>query len=138
MATAHAQLGPYKEKLSRQIVRQATAGTGQSTKMGRVSYDGRVTEVELDPAAAIAADATNIRIFTLYNRGQAGAGTVSMATLDTIIAFVDNVPRLMTLSVVAGALEVLQGDRLELVETVGGSGVASGGFDCTVSISRYG
>lgn len=139
MVSANAHYGATKQVLRGQLVRQATAGTGQSTTLGHANRYSRVTEVKLTPAAAVAADADNNRIWTVYNRGQAGAGTTVLATLDTsTTAFVDNVARLMTLSATAADLEMAPGDQIEVVETVEGTGVAHGGMFCELTLSQYG
>ena len=93
MASANAQLGPIKDHLIVQVVRQATAGTGQSTGAGIVKFDGRVTAATLRQAGvALTGDPTNNRIFTLFNRGQAvpPVGTTSVATLTTTANISDN------------------------------------------------
>src|SRR5436190_11607004 len=78
---------------------QATAGTGQSTIIPEIKTAGRVTEVAIIPSAAVVANGTNYRIFTLFNRGNTGVGTTSVATMDTsVTGLTDNDERLMTLS----------------------------------------
>lgn len=130
-------VGPYTDHLRAQIVRQATAATDQSTMMGKAPYAGVLASATFTPAVAVAADGTNNRIFTLYNRGQAGAGTTSMATFTTTTAWVDNVDIAMTLTATAADRVVAAGDILEVVETHGGTGVAHGGAFLDVAISRY-
>lgn len=113
---------------------QGTAGTGQSRILGVVRRAGSISEVALTPVAAVAADATDYRIWTLFNR-TTGAGTVVVATLTTAtVAFVDNVTRLMTLTATLADRVVAVGDVLELVETVGGSGRAHGGYHAQATI----
>lgn len=136
-------LSPYTDHVTQQVVRQATAGTDQSTIIGKVAKDGVVTAAELLPAVAMASSDSVSRTFTLFNRGQAGAGTTSVATYQTLAtptdyAFADNVARAMTLSATPANLVVVAGDILELVETHASTGTAHGGFRCDVSINRYG
>lgn len=131
-------VGPYKDHYTQQIVRQATAGTTQSTHMNdKIRFAGVLASAIITPALAVAADPTNNRIFTLFNRGQTGVGTTSMATFTTSTAWVDNVDIAMTLSGTPANLVVAAGDRLELVETVGGTGVAHGGGVLDLTVNRY-
>lgn len=113
---------------------QGTAGTAQNRIYGKVRRAGSVSEVELIPQAAVAADGSNYRTWSLLNR-VAGAGTVVIATLTTAtVAFVDNVPRLMTLSATLADRVVAVGDVLELTEAATGTGVAHGGYQAQVTI----
>lgn len=114
---------------------QATANAGQSTILPEIKIAGRVTEVSILPAAAVAANGTNYRTWTLYNRGSDGTGTTVMATMDTsTTGLTDNDERLMTLSATAANLVVAAGDVLELVETVAAAGVAHSGGQCDVAV----
>lgn len=119
---------PFTIEIDAEIVPQATAGTGQSTTIGEAPFAGVVSAASIILTAAVAFNATNYRIFTLFNRGQAGAGTIVVATLDTsAVAFVADDERAMTLSGTPANLVLVKGDVLELVETVAGTGVAHGG-----------
>lgn len=113
---------------------QATAGTGQTAIVAEIKTAGRVTEVAIQSAAAVAFNATNYRIFTLYNRGSDGSGTTVVATLDTsAVSLGDNDESLMTLSATAANLVVAANDILEIVETVAATGVAHGGYRIEVA-----
>lgn len=129
-------MATYNDHLRQQIVRQATAGTDQSTIMGRAPFAGVLSQAELLPATALTGDPTNNRVFTVFNRGQAGAGTTSMAALTTTANQSDNVAFNLTLSGTPANLVVAQGDILELVETHGGTGVAHGGYLADLTIAR--
>lgn len=136
-------LSPYTDKVTQQIVRQATAGTDQSTIVGKVPFAGVLTAAELLPAVAMASSDSVSRTFTLYNRGQAGAGTTVLATYQTLAtptdyAFVDNVAKAMTLTATTADRVLAQDDILELVETHASTGTAHGGFRFSASINRYG
>lgn len=130
-------VGPYKDHMYAQIVRQATAGTTQSTILGKAPCAGVLAEIRVTPALALTGDGTNNRIFTLFNRGQAGAGTTNMGTLTTTASWTDNVDFTIPLSGTPANLVVAKNDILELVETVGGTGVAHGGLQLDVTINRY-
>jgi hypothetical protein len=108
-------------------IAQGTAGTDESVEVGEVQYDATVTEVSIIPNAALTADATNNRTFTLQNRLQDGTGTTVVATLVTDVAggnWVAHDEKLMTLTATVANRNVAAGDVLTMVETHGGSGVA--------------
>jgi hypothetical protein len=98
-----------------------TAAGVPETIIGEAPFDGTNNEIGIIPEAAlVAADAT-ARTLTCYNRGQAGAGVTVVGTLTTTLAggnWVAGDKKLFTLSAVAGALNFVQGDVFEIVETV--------------------
>jgi hypothetical protein len=106
--------------------------------VGEAPFDGTVTAVTFTPEAAITGDNTNTRTFTLVNKGQAGAGTTVVATLafttgNNGVAFDE---KAFTLSAVAGATAVVEGDILAAVEAVAGTGLANPGGRIEVTYSR--
>lgn len=128
----------YHEHMRTQVVRQATAGTDQTTIIGKVGRAGVLAAASLLPATTSAFDGTNYRIYTLTNLGQAGAGSTSMATLDTsAVALTAKTERAMALSGTPANLAVAAGDILAIVETHAGTGVAHGGalFDSTIDVT---
>lgn len=126
----------FTRRQTANVPAQGTAGTGQSTIVAEIKQAGSLSEVAIQPAAAVVANATNYRIFTLFNRGSDGTGTTSMATMDTsTTGLVDNDERLMTLSGTAANLVVAANDILELVETVAGTGVAHGGYRVETAVA---
>jgi hypothetical protein len=119
------------------IPAQATAGTVQSTDIAEVPFNGTIIGASLTTPVAVAANATNYRIFTLQNRGAAGTGTTVLATLDTsTTGFVAHDEREMVLSATPADLEVAAGDILAIVETVAAAGVAHSGFLASVAQDR--
>lgn len=108
-------------------VAQGTAGTSEGCVVGRAPFDGTLVTASIIPQAALTADATNNRTFSLHNRGQAGTGTTVMATLVTDVAggnWVAYDEKFMTLSGTPANLQFSQGDVFAIVETTGGTGVA--------------
>lgn len=106
--------------------------------VGEAPFDGTVTAVTFTPEAAITGDNTNTRSLLLHNKGQAGAGTTVVATLafttgNNGVAFDE---KAFTLSAVAGATTVAEGNILAVVETVGASGLANPGGRIEVTMSR--
>src|SRR5688572_24992635 len=112
--------------------------TTDSFTVGEVNADGRVTSVTYTPEAASTGDNTNKRTYTLVNKGQAGAGTTVIATLDLVtgnnlVAFDE---KAATLSVVANAVNVVQGDILAWTSTHAGTGLVDPGGTVKVTIER--
>jgi len=104
--------------------------------IGEVHESGTVTEVSIVMPAAAAAETTSYRIFTIQNRGTAGTGTVTIATIDTsTTGFTAYDERVATLATAANRL-VEAGAVLAVSETVNSSGVAHNGYKVTVKVSR--
>lgn len=129
---------PYTQKIGDQVPAVA-ANADADQIVGVAPLGGTVTAVSFTPEAAMTGHTTESRTLTLVNKGQAGIGTVVIATL-AFIATVDGVAfdaKAFTLSVVAGATTVVAGDTLALVSThVGTTGLADPGGRVEVTISR--
>lgn len=126
----------YTRRQNANVPAQATAATVQATIVAEVKQAGSLSECAIQPAAAVVANASNYRTFTLTNRGATGVGTTVMATYDTsTTGLVDNDETLMTLSATPANLVVAANDILEMVETVTGTGVAHGGYRVEVAIA---
>ncbi|TXH18665.1 MAG: hypothetical protein E6R03_01775 [Hyphomicrobiaceae bacterium] len=121
-----ANTSPFTDRYTAQVPAQGTAGTAQATIIDRMRVAGTVTAAGLIPTGAVAADGTDYRVWTIYNRGTSGSGTTVVATLSTLSsaegALTDNDEKAFTLSGTAANLVVAEGDVLEVAETVGGSG----------------
>jgi hypothetical protein len=118
----------------------AGAAVDQDQVIGEAPFAGTVSSVIITPEAALTANGTNYRTFSVVNKGQAGAGTTAVATFatdtpttDDLVAFDD---KSITLSAVSGATTVADGDVLAVVETHAGTGVAHSGYKVTVEITR--
>lgn len=116
----------------------ATAGTDDSTVLGRAPYAGTVTEVTYTPDAAITGAATNHRAVRLRNRGQSGAGTTVVAELafDAGINAAAFDERTIPLSGTAANLVVAEGDILEWFSDAIGTGMVDPGGLARCVISR--
>jgi hypothetical protein len=107
-------------------IADAAAGTAISEKaISRPRIKGTVTSIEFT-GAAIAADNTDYVTVTIAKRDGAGGAAVSLGTYDSraanngaVTAFV---PASFTLSVVAGALFLLETDVVTVTTVKGGSG----------------
>ena len=119
-------MGVFVQKLAEaDLPVTPAAGTLTETVLGEVPFDATVTEVTvISEGALTAADAT-ARTLTIFNRGQAGAGTTVIATLVTNLAggnWVANDEKAFTLTATVANRNVAAGDVLECVETVAGAG----------------
>lgn len=121
------------------VAAQGTASTVQDLVIGEASHGGTVREVTIIPEAAVTAHGTNYRTISVLNKGQAGAGTTSVAALpldtpttDDLVAFDE---KTVPLSGTAANLAVVEGDVLVVAETVAGSGLAHGGYTIKVIYS---
>jgi YD repeat-containing protein len=110
--------------------------------VGEVEKAGRVTSVSYTPEAAITGAASPAsRTFTLVNKGQAGVGTATVATLAMVggvnaVAF-DELP--LTVTSTAADKAVAAGDILAWVSTaVGGTGLVDPGGQVKVEIDAAG
>ena len=113
------------------------AGSDADQVLGEAPKAGRVTSVSYTPEAAITGNTTESRTLTLVNKGAAGAGTTTVATL----AFTTGVngvafdERAFTLSATAADRVVAAGDVLAAVSThVGSTGLADPGGQVRVEI----
>lgn len=95
----------------------------------QVPKSGRLAAIFFSSLAALAAHDTNFITFTVTNLGQAGAGTTEMLAASDAnttkitggTALVANAKRTFTLSAVAGALDVVEGDTIRVRATAGGT-----------------
>lgn len=102
-----------------------TVNTLAEALVPRAKHHGTVTAVEfvIDGTTLAASGVTDFTTLTLWKRDGAGGSAVSVATITTkTIAFTQWTAVTFTLSVVAGALDLLETDILTLVKTHGGSG----------------
>lgn len=115
---------PYASELAA----QATAGDTGTTVLSNFSvpFDGVIVKVEIVPRAAITANATNFAAYTLQNKGQQGAGTTPVASRSWAATnSAAGTKESATLNGTPANREVKAGDQLQLVRTVGGSGLAT-------------
>jgi len=115
----------------------ANADADQTVAESHVA--GTVTAITYTPEAAVTGANTETRNLTLVNKGQSGAGTTVIGTL-AFTSGVDGVAfdeKAFTLSAVAGATTVAQGDILAFVSTHSGStGLADPGGRVEIEVER--
>ena len=128
---------PLQQTVQEDAAAVAAAST-LSTPIARAPYAGTVTAVTLTPSAAITGVNTNTRRYELINRGQAGAGTTVVATLqmDSGVNATAFDERTITLSGTAANLVVTAGDILEWKSSAVGTGLADPGGAVNVTFDR--
>lgn len=104
----------------------------------KAPFGGTVSAVTYVPVTGITGANTNTRKLELINKGQAGAGTTVVASLqfDSGVNSTSFDEKTITLSAVAGATTVVAGDVLVWVSTAVGTGIADAGGLVTVSFDR--
>lgn len=113
----------------------AAANSVPETPLGEAPNDATVTNVYVVSEAALTADNTNNRTLSVFNRGQNGAGTLLVATLQTNVAggnWVANDRKDFVLSATPANLVVNALDTFECVETIAGTGVVRSACEITV------
>jgi hypothetical protein len=129
---------PYVQVIERNVPAVSTANASDDTVIGQAPFDCTVTSVEYVPEAAITGAATNHRAFSLVNKGQAGSGSTTVATLafDSGVNATANNERAITLSGTAANLDLSAGDTLQWMSVAVGTGITDPGGVVRVTISR--
>lgn len=132
------EASPFTRSISATVGGVATAGATDSFTVGEAPFAGTVASVSYTPEAASTGDNVNKRVYTLVNKGAAGAGTTVVATLDlaagnNLVAFDE---KAFVLSAVTNATTVAEGDILALASTFAGTGLVDPGGIITVEIAR--
>jgi len=113
----------YKIRVNRSAT--DTAATDFELPLGCIDFAGTVKSVKLLGDTAFG-QATNYSTLTVQNKGSAGSGTTSVATLgfDASNTVSQWVPKALTLSGTPANLNVAVGEALTLVKTHTGNGQA--------------
>ena len=122
-------MSSFAEDTSGRVIAFDTAAFGaaaDATVIGpNCNRDGRIVKVEFVPTAAITANGTNFSTLTLQNKGPLKTGTTAVATRSWAATnSVAGTKEQFALSGTPANLEVKAGDRLDLVQTHGGTGLA--------------
>ena len=129
---------PVVHTLKATVPAVAANATADQT-IGEAPFAGTVTAASFTPEANITGDNTETRTLTIVNKGADGNGTTVVATLAfaTGTNATDFNESAFTLSAVAGATTVAEGDILAFASTHGGAtGLADPGGHVQVSITR--
>ncbi|MER7517783.1 hypothetical protein [Streptomyces sp. NPDC126499] len=129
---------PYVQVIERNVPAVSTANASDDTVLGQAPFDCTVTSVQYVPEAAITGAATNHRTVTVVNKGQAGSGSTTVATLsfDSGVNAAANDERAITLSGTAANLDLTAGDTLQWRSIAVGTGITDPGGVVRVTISR--
>lgn len=129
---------PFVQVIERNVPAVSTAGNDDDTVLGQAPFACTVTSVQYVPEAAITGAATNNRTVSLVNKGQAGAGTTTVASLsfDNGVNAVANDEKTITLSVTAANLVLAAGDTLLWRSIHVATGITDPGGVVRVTLSR--
>lgn len=129
---------PLVRIIEQDVPAVSTAGNSDDSVIAQVPFAGTVTAVQYVPEAAITGAATNNRTVSLVNKGQAGTGTTTIATLTfgSGTNATANNEVAVTLSGTAADLVVAEGDTLLWRSVANGTGIADPGGMARVTISR--
>lgn len=133
-----ADTAPYVRVLEVDVPAVSTAGNDDDSVVAQAPFDCTVTAVEYVPEAAITGAATNNRTVSLVNKGQAGSGSTTVATLnfDNGITASANNERVIPLSGTAANLILAAGDTLQWRSVHVGTGIADPGGLVRITLSR--
>ena len=129
---------PYVQYIERNVPAVSTAGNDDDTVLGQAPFECTVTAVQYIPEAAITGADTNSRTVSLVNKGQAGSGTTTVASLALTngVNAAANDEKTVTLSGTAANLVLAAGDTLQWRSIHVGSGITDPGGVVRVTISR--
>ncbi|MFF3337993.1 hypothetical protein [Streptomyces flavidovirens] len=129
---------PFSTTIEATVPAVATAANDDDTVLGQAPFDCTVTAVEYVPEAAITGAATNHRTVSLVNKGQAGSGTTTVATLALTsgVNATANDERLIPLSGTAANLVLAAGDTLQWRSVHIGTGITDPGGIVRIHFNR--
>jgi hypothetical protein len=134
-----ADTAPYVRVIEENVPAVSTAGASDDTVLAQAPFDCTVTSVEYVPEAAITGAATNHRTYSLVNKGQAGSGSTTVASLafdsGSVTATANN-EKVITLSGTAANLDLTAGDTLLWRSVAVGTGITDPGGIVRVTVSR--
>lgn len=128
---------PFVQVIERNVPAVDVAAD-DDTVLGQAPFAATVTKVEYVPEAAVTGAATNNRSLSLVNKGQAGSGTVPVATLSLAsgVNAAANDERAITLSGTAANLTLAPSDTLQWRSVHVGTGIADPGGIVRITIAR--
>lgn len=131
---------PFGRVYQNPVAPESTAGNSRNSNIYRADSDGTVTSVTYAPVTAITGAATNTRSVSLVNKGQSGAGSTVIATIqyNSGVNAAASDENTVTLSGTPANLNVTAGDILQWQSTAVGTGIADpGGLVCVTVTARY-
>lgn len=129
---------PLVNVLTQDVPAVSTAGNDDTTVLFQAPFAGTITAVAYTAEAAVTGANTNSRTVSLTNRGLAGAGTTTVASLALVsgVNLVAYDEKAITLSVTAADLVVAEGDTLSWTSLHVGTGITDPGGTVKVTFSR--
>lgn len=133
-----ADTAPYVRVIEADVPAVSTAGNDDDTVIAQAPFACTVTAVQYVPEAAITGADTNSRTVSLVNKGAAGSGTTSVASLALTsgVNAAANDEKTITLSATAANLVLAAGDTLQWRSIHVGSGITDPGGLVRVTLSR--
>lgn len=121
-----------------EVIPALTAGTSDTYTIFEAPFDGELTGASYFADTDITGAATNSRTLNVINKGQAGNGTTVMATLALTSGenAADFDEKALTLSVVEGAVDFVEGDVIAFQSLSVGTGLADPGGTVKLTVSR--
>lgn len=129
---------PYVRVIEADVPAVSTAGNDDDTVVGQAPFDGVVAKVEYVPESAITGADTNSRTVSLVNKGQAGSGSTTVASLALTngVNAAASDEKTITLSGTAANLNVTAGDTLLWRSVHVGTGITDPGGLVRITLSR--
>jgi hypothetical protein len=127
---------PIIDTVERRVEGQATAATDDSFEIDTARFNGAVISVTYTPDAAITGAPAHNRTLSVINKGQTGAGTVSIASLTTTANLAAHDENALTLSATVADRNVVAGDVLMFNSDANSAGVIDPGGLVVVKIQR--
>jgi hypothetical protein len=130
---------PFVRVIEADVPAVSTAGNDEDTILTQAPFACTVSLVEYVPEAAITGAATNNRTFTLVNKGAAGSGSTTVATLafdSGAVTATANNERAITLSATPANLVLAAGDTLLWRSVHVGTGITDPGGLVRVTVAR--
>ncbi|MFB4280843.1 hypothetical protein ACBJ59_36525 [Nonomuraea sp. MTCD27] len=129
---------PYVQVLSFPAPAVSTANASDDITAAVAPFDCTVTAVAYITEAAVTGAATNNRTVSVVNKGQAGAGSTTVASLTfgsgtNAVAYDETT---VTLSGTAANLDLAAGDVLQWRSIFAGTGIADPGGLVRVTVTR--
>ncbi|SOD80139.1 hypothetical protein SAMN06272781_6887 [Streptomyces sp. 1222.2] len=133
-----ADTAPYVRVIEADVPAVSTAGNDDDTVIAQAPFACTVTSVQYVPEAAITGADTNSRTVSLVNKGAAGSGSTTVASLALTngVNASANDEKTITLSATAANLVLAEGDTLQWRSIHVGTGITDPGGLLRVTISR--
>jgi hypothetical protein len=133
-----ADTAPYVRVIEADVPAVSTAGNDDDSVIAQAPFACTVTSVQYVPEAAITGADTNSRTVSLVNKGAAGSGTTTVASLALTsgVNATANDEKAITLSGTAANLVLAEGDTLQWRSIHVGTGIADPGGLVRITVSR--